>query len=102
MITPLELLALAQKGWEKLHYGAHSYYNDHMRNPATCACFIGAAAYAYGMGDRPSHFANMVDLISPEFSAADIFKISDEAGSKEEALRRVGDFLTRASHTHAA
>jgi hypothetical protein len=96
-MTKSEFLALVYQGWFKLDLAYHreDFFGDDFNSldPTalpTCACAMGAAAYADGGFRNMREWLLKHNLIEPDTTygeiAHQVYLISDLAGSKEKAF----------------
>lgn len=89
MLTKEQFIADMTKGWETLGYARNWFFVDANNQPvlnvknAVSACAIGAAAIA--AGEEPHPYA----LKLPGDMWNDIASASNDAGSKEDAIKAV-------------
>jgi hypothetical protein len=92
-MTRKDFVELAKKGWEKYDYlGDGRYFNrasfGRPNKHTTCCCALGAAVTARG-GAIVDLF-NIIDTAYEDdidFDYTTIIRISDDAGSKEAAIK---------------
>lgn len=97
-ISKARFIAAAKKGWKKLGFFRGTYYGNANGEPieskrnATCACAIGAAAYALKMS--PERLHRILDgQLDGQFYTAQtgdrITSLSDSSRNKDSALKKI-------------